>query len=407
MHKLSLSSLALGSGALLALALSAHATPSIPPRDDTPLQDVLNTGIALGLPGLSVALGNANGMLWTGTAGYADLVRQTPVDSTTRFAIGSITKTFVAVTILQLAGEGKLDLDRTTVEYVSLPIVQRIPNVGQATIRQLLNHTSGVPTWEFQPAWIRRGRGDQMTLGQRWDKLATLDYITADKVEATFAPGASYAYSNTNYTLLGLIVEAVTGNAVTAEIRRRILEPLGMAHTFMESFEDIPGGIAHHYHYATPTFVRDAGVHPAFTPIRPYVVESTPANLSPEWAAGGMVAAAADLVAFGRALRDGQILPPTMQQEMFTYRPPADGGSREYLQGLVRLRNLHERYALVGHSGGTLGFSTMLHWLEGADLILVVMTNIGTMHSGLTVSPLGLLYERALLPAALRYAELA
>lgn len=376
-------------------------------RDDALFQNALVTGVAMGLPGIAVALGNAAELLWTGTAGYNDLLRQTPVHPDTCFAIGSITKTFVAVVIHQLAGEGKLDLAATTTDYVNLPLVQRIPNATQATLRQLLNHTSGVPTWEFQPAWIRRGRGDGMVLGHIWGKTETLTYITKDKVDADFAPGASYAYSNTNYTLLGLVIEAVTGHEVTAEIRRRILEPLGMQHTFMESFETVAGDIAHHYHYATPTFVREAGVHRAFPQIRPYLVESTAANLSPEWAAGGMVASAGDLVRFARALRDGQLLSPAMQQEMFTYRPPQDGGSREYMQGIARSYDIHERYPLVGHSGGTLGFTTRMHWLEGIDLILVVMTNIGTMHSGFIASPPGLFYERVLLPAVVAYGEAA
>lgn len=389
--------------------MSGVNLPSLPASalDDTLLRNALDNGIALGLPGISVALGNSAGLLWTGTAGYDDLVHRTPINLNTRFGIGSITKTFVAVVTLQLAGEGKLDLDKTATDYIKLPIVAQIPNADQATLRQLLNHTSGVPTWEFEPAWIRRGRGDQMTLAHIWGKTETLDYITADKVSATFAPGASYAYSNTNYTLLGLIVEAVTGNEVTAEVRRRILEPLGMQDTFMESFEPIPDGIAHHYHYATPTFVREAGVHRTFTEIRPYVVESSAANLSPEWAAGGMVASASDLVRFARALRDGKLLTSAMQQEMFTFRPPADGGSREYMQGIARTRTAHALYPLVGHSGGTLGFSTMMHWLEGIDLIVVVMTNIGGMHSGLTASALGLFNERVLLPAAIQYAEIA
>lgn len=376
-------------------------------QDDTLLQKALVTGVTMGLPGIAVALGNATDLLWVGTAGYDDVLRQTPVQPDTRFAIGSITKTFVAVVIHQLAGEGKLDLDATTTDYVNLPLLQRIPNATQATLRQLLNHTSGVPTWEFQPAWIRRGRGEEMVLGHLWDKIETLSYITEDKVSADFAPGASYAYSNTNYTFLGLVVEAVTRNEVTAEVRRRILEPLGMQQTFMESFEVIPGAIAHHYHYATPTFVQEAGVHRGFPEIRPYIVESTAANLSPEWAAGGMVASATDLVRFARALRDGKLLSPAMQQEMFTYRPPQDGGSREYMQGIARSREIHERYPLIGHSGGTLGFSTRMHWLEGIDLILVVMTNIGGMHSGFTVSPTGLFYERVILPAAVAYAEAA
>lgn len=70
-------------------------------------------------------------------------------------------------------------------------------------------------------------------------------------------------------------------------------------------------------------------------------------------------------------------------------------------------REIHERYPLVGHGGGTLGFITRMHWLEGIDLILVVMTNIGGMHSGFTASPPGLFYERVLLPATVAYAEAA
>jgi D-alanyl-D-alanine carboxypeptidase len=366
----------------------------------------------MGLPGISVAIGNTAGLLWAGTAGYDDIAQKTPITPDTRFGIGSITKTFVAVVALQLTGEGKLDLDKTVMDYLhDHPIVHRIPNAYKATLYQLLNHTSGIPTWEFQPKWIRQGRGDQMILGHVWDKMETLDYITDDKASAAFEPGHSYAYSNTNYTLLGLIIETVTGNELIQEIRRRVLEPLNMTNTFMDSFETIPGGISHHYHYATPMFARDAGIHSSFSELYPYIIETSAANLSPEWAAGGMVTSASDLMRFARALRDGKLLSAAMQAEMFTYHPTADVTSSdhhppEYMQGISRERASYSLYPLVGHSGGTIGFTAMMYWLEEKDLIVVAMTNIGHMHSGLVISPMKLFNERVFYPAVARYAHL-
>jgi len=365
------------------------------------------TGITMGLPGISVAVGDDRGVLWSGTAGYNDLLRRVPLQPDDRFCLGSITKTFVATVILQLVEEGKLDLTKTPADYLDPDLIGNIPNAGTATLRQLLNHQSGIPTWEFQKDWIRKGRGDQMVLGHVWGKSETLHYCTKDLLPATNAPGERYSYSNTNYTILGLIIEQVTGNDAAAEIRRRILDRLGLRNTFLESFEDVPGGYVHHYHYATPAFVQDAGVHRGFPEIRPLMVESTAANLSPEWTAGGMISSAQDLLRYARALRNGELLGPEMRKEMFTYYPPADGGGRsgEYMQGISRVKNFYREYSALGHSGGTLGFSARMNWLEGRDLIIVMLTNIGGMHSGLSPSPVSLFFNQVLLPAVMRYAE--
>jgi D-alanyl-D-alanine carboxypeptidase len=387
---------------------SAALQGSVAP-DDRILQNAMVQGITMGIPGMSMAIGVGDSVLWWGTAGYNDLLRRVPVEGDDRFGTGSITKTFVARVILQLAEEGKVVLEKTAADYVNLPILREIPNAGTATLRHLLNHQSGVPTWEFQEDWIRLGRGRDMTLGYVWGKEETLEYCTSGLLPATGEPGASYAYSNTNYTLLGLVIEAVTGNDVAAEIRRRILEPLGLRNTFLESFEEIPGGYVRHYHYATPAFEASAGVHRGFPELRPYLVESTGANLSPEWAAGGMVASARDLVRWARALRDGELLGPAMHEEALTYYPPASGASARsrYLQGISWSADFHEGTAAFGHSGGTLGFTAYMYWLEGTDVILVMLANVGGMHSGLSPSPVGLFFRQVWLPAAMRYVAAA
>jgi D-alanyl-D-alanine carboxypeptidase len=368
------------------------------------LQDALVQGITMGIPGLSVAIGVGDDVVWTGTAGHRDVLGQVPVSVNDRFGVGSITKTFVARVILQLVEEGALDLEKTPADYLDLPIIRNIYNTDTATLRQLLNHQSGIPTWEFQDDWIPRGRGSLMELGHIWGKTETLQYCTKDLLPATNIPGQEYSYSNTNYTILGLIIEAVTGNDAAGEIRRRTLEPLGLENTFLESFEDVPGGYVNHYHYATPDFLDAAGVHPGFVEIRPYLVESTPGNLSPEWTAGGIVSSASDLVRWARAIRDGELLGPAMQEEVFTYHPPETGGSRrsQYMQGISRTAGFYNEFAAYGHSGGTLGFTAYMYWLEDTDVIVAMLANVGGMHSGLSPSPVSLFFRQVLLPRVMR-----
>ena len=178
--------------------------------DERLLDEALVVGIAMGIPGLSVAIGVGDSVIWAGTAGYSDILRRVPVKVDDRFGVGSITKTFVARVILQLVEEGKIDLDKKPQDYLDLDIIRASPNTGTATLRHLLNHQSGIPTWEFQEDWIRKGRGAEMELGYVWGKTETLEYCTGDLLSATNEPGQRYSYSNTNYTILGLIIEAVT-----------------------------------------------------------------------------------------------------------------------------------------------------------------------------------------------------
>jgi D-alanyl-D-alanine carboxypeptidase len=372
---------------------------------DDALQNALVQGIAMGIPGISVAIGTGEELAWAGTAGYSDILRKVPVKTDDRFGIGSITKTFVARVILQLAQEGRLDLDRRAVDYLDLEIVQDVPNTEAATLRQLLNHQSGIPDWESQEKWIRVGRGDQMNLGKVWGKMETLEYVRREQLPADHEPGQRYTYSNTNYTILGLIIEAITGNDAAAEIRGRILQPLHLENTFLESFEEVPGGCVHHYHYATPKFVDVAGVHREFPEIRPYLVESTAANFSPEWTAGGMVSTARDLLRWAQVIRNGELLGKAMQKEIFTYYPPKESGSseEEYMQGLLRINDYYNDRAVIGHGGGTLGFTSKMYWLEKTGIIVVLLTNVGEMHSDLKPSPVGMFYKGVLLPTVLQF----
>jgi D-alanyl-D-alanine carboxypeptidase len=341
------------------------------------LQSLLEEGVASGIPGIAAAVATGEGVVWSGVAGMADLEAGTSVRSDMLFGIGSITKTFVAVVVLQLAEEGRLDLTATAGSILG-SAVDGIPNADEATVAQLLNHTGGIPSWEDDPAWIRDGRGATLDVGRRWGKAETLSYIVGHGPLA--APGEAYSYANTNFTLLGMIIEEVTGREAVDEIHRRILDPLGLQDIYLEGFEPVPAEqLPHRYHWATPAFRESAGVNAAFPEVGGALIDASTSNLSVEWTAGGMVASARDLALYVVALRDGVLLEPESMEFMLDWFPVREGVQvghnvfrYEYPEDLV----------LIGHGGSVLGFTASIYWVEDADVAVAVVANVGTMHSG-------------------------
>ena len=404
------------------------------------LQQALATGICLGLPSVSLAIQSGNkSLIWSG----ADYQQQRgdcagAGSNRSSFCIGSITKTLVAVVVLQLADEKKLHLDDTALRYLTssstqtTALVSRVPNADRATLRQLLCHQSGVPTWEFRPDWIRAGRGAGIVADKVWGKQETLQYVARDNDDDT-SPGERFSYSNSNYTILGLVIESVTGHTATAEIRRRILEPLGLKSAYLESFEAPPLDnyqLTRHYHYATQQFVDTAGMSDLFVQTPPschrYLVDTSAANLSTEWVAGGMVMSMPDLAVFAKALRDGRLLSPEMMRELLTYHPPSrdemgqdsagrrgrslEESGQQYCHGVCRTvhhREEKDGRSLVsyGHGGRTLGFCAQMFWLEEHDVVVACATNVGVMHSGFPegASPWDLFLSSVLMPALEEY----
>ncbi|RPG30228.1 MAG: class A beta-lactamase-related serine hydrolase [Muricauda sp. TMED12] len=383
-------------------ALKAQAVPGSQETDSL-FNKVLINGQSMGIPGISVAIGKGDSIYWSGTIGYADLKARTPIALDSKFGIGSITKTFVAVTALQLAKEGKLDLEKVPSDYLDTTMLPNIANLDQAPIRTLLNHQSGIPTFEFDQAWIRQGRGVSVRPEHLWGKAETLDYI--DGQAALFAPGEAYEYSNTNYTLLGLIIEKITDNELHEEIRNRILKPLDLGKTFLESFEQVPGGYVANYHYATPEYLKVAGHSPYFPYANPYLIETSRSNLSTEWAAGGLVSTSHDLVKWAQALNTGDFLDKEIKEQYFTYHPPGGVANPnfQYAQGIYRIFPYYRGHAVLGHSGGVLGFSAMMFWIEDTDIIVVSLVNVGNMHSGLKRPPSSLFYQSILIPAVFEH----
>lgn len=392
---------------LIAAGLLPEAGSCAGNEAESALRAELERSLDQGLPGITVALATRQGVVWMGSAGYANIETHAPAHAGYLYGIGSITKVFVACVIQQLADEGRLDLDATARDILGDAVVGDIPNAGQATLRQLLDHTSGIPTWEFDADWIRRGRGATLLTERPWRKDEPLDYIRHGRHPATNAPGAAYAYSNSNYTILGLVIEKVTGHEAVREIHERVLAPLGLTDIRMEGFEPVDAArIPARYHYNTADFRRDAGLHPSFRPVARGLIDVSASNLSTEWTAGGLMATARDLAVFARALRDGALVGPQGMQRMLAFIPTrdADDPGSEVGQGLFRERL--EGATLIGEDGGVLGFGAVMGWLEQDDLVIVVMTNVGSMHAGeAAYYPLKLVKSARFLRAARRLAD--
>lgn len=367
------------------------------------LQTQLDHAIKAGFPGITAAIGCKDRIIWRGQAGLSSVPNNSPVTPNHIFGIGSITKVFVSVVILQLAEAKLLDLDATLGCYLPSAVLDGIPSADSATIASCLNHTSGIPSWEDDPAWIRVGRGEDVDPEKLWGKNETLDFIRHPTEPGTWVPG-QFAYSNTNFTLLGLLSERITGDTAESEIRRRILEPLGMESTFLEGFEDVPKErIAGRYHYSNSEFRSKAGISKYFPEVKPGIIDASSSNLSVEWTAGGNLSSPDDLVRFATAIRDGKLLSAESLAYMKSWE--SIGKPLEVGHGLFRINLEGKIGKLIFHNGSVLGYSGAIWWSEQADCVAAVLCNMGTVHAGPVLG--GYSVAMGLSPAFKEFPELA
>jgi D-alanyl-D-alanine carboxypeptidase len=334
-------------------AASPVASPSA-----SDLDAVLSAAVERGLPGVALAMERGDDLVYSGVAGVARIEDETPVSTTDRFRLGSITKAFTAVIVLQLADEGVLTLDDTVTAWLDDPAVGRIPNVDTATVRQLLNHTSGIYDYADDtdsPFWEDAFLGPNADWTKVWTIEELLAYADADNHAAYFAPGEAYHYSNTDYLLLGMIVEQATGGSFGNELQARILDPLAMDNTFLAEGGDMPEGIVDGYQV-----------------IGDQALSVTGSNLSWVWTAGGMVSTTADLMRFAPAVYSGDMLSQDSFAEMFTFGPGKRPGLEEGM-GIYRIGTPNGQ--LVGMDGVGPGFIASMMRLEEGDITVVTLVN--------------------------------
>ena len=350
----------------LALSTTAQANAGArgqstePQRHPAPrpaLQRVLEQMVAAGAPG-AVALvndGSRSGhrdRIWTSASGVADLRSGRQMRPDDRFRAGSLTKPFVATVVLQLVGEGRLSLSDAVEHW--LPGI--LPYGDRITVRQVLNHTAGVPGYLTPKRQLYQG-----IRFRPWSPRE-LVALVADQPQM-FPAGSAWSYSNTGYVLAGLIVEAVTGHRLGDELARRIFRPLRLQDTdFPVSFPFLTGRHSRGY-----SLDLDDDLKPIEGPLHDFTVY----NPSSLWAAGNIVSNAQDLARFSRALFGGRLLPATLLTEM--QRPVEIAPGWGYGLGLYIVDT--PCGTLFGHTGGAPGFQNWLFTTKDGSRQLGVMIN--------------------------------
>ncbi|MDT0445549.1 serine hydrolase domain-containing protein [Streptomyces johnsoniae] len=336
-------------GALLAgllVAAPAHAQPAPSPAlDEAALDASLQAVHEAGIYGLYSAADTGAGERWRGAAGVADVTTGRPATPQMRHRVGSVTKSFVAVAVLQQVAAGRVDLDAPVGAY--LPGLLPEAQGSAVTVRMLLNHTSGIGDY-VAGAFPSLGEGSGASLDEnRLDRVAPEELVRIGlAAPPTGAPGERHAYSNTNYIIAGLLMEEVTGQDVEDYLAERVIAPAGLRHTSLPRTAAIRGPHAGMYE----------AMYGLFDPPRDYRTYDP----SWFWTAGALVSTAADLDAFYAALFDGTLLPPEQLAEMRRTVPVEDAAGQvvgAYGLGLYPVQFTCGTF--WGHDGVVWGAGTM------------------------------------------------
>ena len=311
-------------------------------------------------PGASLAIALPGGSTVALVSGYSDTTRRIALRPHDRLLQGSVGKTYVAAVAMQLVREGRLRLDEKISSYLGRePWFARLPNATSITVRQLMNHTSGVVRYEFQPKFAADLRADPF---REWTVAERLEYIL--DTAPPFAAGQGWEYSDTNYILLGLILEKLTGQPYYAELRRRILEPLRLANTIPTDSRDLPG-VANGY--AGPR--NDLGGYDASLVNGRFAV-----NPGLEWTGGGIASTTEDLARWGKLLYEGAAFDSALLPTMLDGVPARLGRDARYGLGvIIRPTPLGVTY---GHSGFFPGYATELLYFPDTKVALALQVNV-------------------------------
>jgi CubicO group peptidase (beta-lactamase class C family) len=337
-------------GAALAAAIVASPAPAaapaaVRPADFKPEADaILAAAFPADGPGAAVVVARRGRVVYAAGRGLADIEANRPITPDTVFRLGSIAKQFTAALVLQLVAEKRISLDD--------PISSFFPDFPQpgarATVRQLLNHSSGLNDYSKIPGWI-------VAAGTR--PFTTAELVAEVRSRPAKAePGRSWEYNNAGYMMLGAIVEQVTGKPWYEVLAERITRPLGLRTIAYGPLGMPPAAMVRGYTIEKGVAVPAGSAHPSLG-----------------HAAGGLVGSAADLAKWAHALHSGRVVRPDLYREMVSPARLADGSTEPYGFGL-RLRQLRGRKALV-HGGAGRGLDTDSVYIPGEELFVAVFTN--------------------------------
>jgi D-alanyl-D-alanine carboxypeptidase len=372
---------ALGS-AWLALAtpvqcLMAQATAPLPSRvqfnvTDAALRDSLQRRLdtyrsQAGFPGAVLAMADANGRVVTVASGLADTARRDVMRTDHRLLMGSVGKTYVAAVALQLLREGRLDLDAPAARYVGgQGWFDSIAHAPSITVRHLMTHSSGVVRYEFRPDFAADLMRDP---GRVWDPRDQVRYLHGQT--PPFEPGKGWEYSDTNYLILALVLEAITGRPIDDEIATRLLRPFNLRETMPSDSRALPG-VSQGYAGAQNPF---GGQDAMFAADGRMIV-----NPQFEGAGGGYAATAADAARWGALFFSGRAFGESLLPQALSGPAARLGAGTRYGLGMI-LRDSTVAGPMRGHSGFFPGYLTELRHYPARGVTIALLVNASAVRA--------------------------
>jgi CubicO group peptidase (beta-lactamase class C family) len=314
-----------------------------------------------GAPGMVVGVARRGQPLFVRPYGTANLEHDVPVRRATVFKLASVTKQFTAAAVLRLVQRGRLSLDDELARFVP-----ELPQAGMVTLRQLLVHTSGLPDYAEDP----EGQRTKSIARSSQDMVA---WIARLEPKFLFEPGTRWAYSNSNYALLGVVVERVSGKSLDVFFREDLFQPAGLTRTEFDN----PGDVVAH---------RAQGYKKAKTAPGGYANAEWISPTIPG-AAGGLRTTVDDLLQWSHALFSGNVLQPATLRQMIAPGTLSDGRTTKFGMPEAWQRGLDSDYGMgvfitntgvgrrVWHGGDIEGFSTWLAHYPEADMTIAVLQN--------------------------------
>lgn len=302
----------------------------------------------------------ADGKCFGLATGYSDAEAKTPMKPTDVMLAGSVGKTFALAVALQLVKEGKINLDDKIEKYFGKEVwFSRLPNSKDITVRQLMNHTSGLIRYEFKEKFTTDLKANPDKV---WKPQELIAYLFDEK--APFEAGKGWDYSDTNYIVLGMIIEKVTGRKFYDEAAKRVLKPLKFTRTFPQDKRELKGLIQGY-----------AGDGNDFTG-KDKVLENGKFTINPqfEWTGGGMVSNSEDLARWAKLMYEGKVFDASLLPEMLNgIEAPVLGKETKYGLGvIIRPTRAGLTY---GHSGFFPGYMTDMMYFPDSKISVAVQVN--------------------------------
>lgn len=327
------------------------------------LQSIMDSAAIKGIPGISLALYSETEGWWAGSAGYSKLETKTPMNICNLQYLQSVSKTYMAVAILQLHEEGKIELDAVMTKYLPEKHTRFIKNANKITVRMLLNHTSGVAEYNSHPKYTSYVILNPLKV---FPVENTLEFLKDEAPQ--FIPGSHYRYTNTNFLLLAMMADVITGDH-SLYIRQKILHPLKMNHS---------------YYNPQKTNTNYPGLTDSYWDV---LGEGRPANISPMQQANvaplkgddGVISTTTDAIKFLKGLMEGKLLQESSMKLMMQW-VNNDSGKPTYGLGLIHFDL--EGIIGYGHGGGGLGAGCLLIYVPSKKVYIFLAVNIGVLFDG-------------------------